>query len=501
MRIRGALLFASIIVGCGDDDAVKTVDCPEAGVVEAGPVDAGPPAPVRAHVNSPELRTLLPGGNFLLLGVTSNFEPHAIYYQFNDDGTTDVGAVPVYGGAPVLLQKAIAEADNAFVRGGAVAWYTGTAPSGLANAISIWTPENGTKKVVTKTSPGIFAATRDGKRVAFSAEALVDETPVVVTSSAAPSKDAPVLGGANTVNLAATASQCTPALQFHGATLFGTFCTGHAPDDEAAKLFTVDEANTAVERTNADPASLGSGQILFFDADALGHRAFVLTGNLKGHLLTIDGAKTTVKDLGDVNDARILEDGSGAVVLRGGTLSRVAEDEVTLATNATVLYGVTRDSKTIFFGTTDAQAPATDLKSVAAAGGSAATLVATPTARFIDASGSSTHAIYRTDVVGGVGPLKAMAVSGGAEVMLAPTAFGANIAPEGTGVLSVTHASSVVNAQAFRATFAYTDVLTAAPPVEMATALLTIDTGTWIDRSFVYQDEGTNPGLFALEVP
>jgi hypothetical protein len=208
-----------------------------------------------------------------------------------------------------------------------------------------------------------------------------------------------------------------------------------------------------------------------------------------------------VKHLGDVNDARILDDGSGAVVLKGGTLSRVGEDEVMLATNATVLYGVTRDSKTIFFGTTDAQAPATDLKSIATTGGNAATLVAAPTARFIDASGSSTHAIYRTDVVGGAGPLKAIPVAGGAEVTLAPTAFGANISPEGTGILSVIHASTVVSAQAFRATFAYTDVLTAAPPVEMTTALLTIDTGTWADRSFVYQDEGTNPGLFALEVP
>jgi hypothetical protein len=223
MRIRGAILVASVIAACGDDDAAKAVDCPDASIVEAGPVDAGPPAPVRARVNSPELRTLLPGGNYLLLGVTTNFEPHAVYYQFNEDGSADVGAVPVYGGAPVLLQKAIAEADNAFVRGGAVAWYTGTAPSGLASAISIWTPENGTKKIVTKTSTGIFAATRDGKRIAFSADASVDETPVVVTSSAAPSKDTPALGGGSTVNLAAAAAQSTPALQFHAAILFGTF--------------------------------------------------------------------------------------------------------------------------------------------------------------------------------------------------------------------------------------------------------------------------------------
>lgn len=504
MRFRGAIggggFLALIAIACGDDDAAKAVDCPDAAVpMDAGTPDNAPPPPRRAHVNSPELRTLLVGGDYRLLGVTTNFEPYAVYYQFNGDNTTDLGVVPIYGGAPVILQKAIAEADNAFVSGGAVAWYTGTAASGVASVITIWTPENGAKKVTTKTAAGVFAASRDGKRVAFSADSDIDETPLVVTSSAAPAIDAPALNGANTLNLAATASQCLSALEFHGPTLFGTFCTGHAPDAEDAKLFTIDEAGVAIERGNK--ANLGSGNIVFFNADEVGHRAFVFTVDLKAHLLTLNGAETAVKDLGEVNDARMLDDGSGAIVLRGRGLSRVAEDEVPLATDATVLYGPTRDSKTVLFATTDAQAAATDLKAIPSGGGTALALVATATQRFIASSGSSTHAIYRTDVVDGVGVLKAIPTVGGPEVTLAPVAFGANVPPEGTGVLTVSNASSVSGAAAFRATFAYTDVTTAAPPIDLATALLTVDTGTWIDRTFVYQDEGTNPGLFALEVP
>lgn len=504
MRIRGAiggLASAFVAIACGDDAAGKPVDCPDAAAVDAGPIDAGPPAPRRAHVNSPELRTLLAGGDLRLLGVTTNFEPYVVFYRFNADNSTDLGVVPVYGGAPVILQKAIAEADNAFVSGGAVAWYAGTAASGIASAISIWTPENGTKKVTTKTAAGIFAATRDGTRVAFSAGADIDETPLVVTSSAALAIDTPSLAGASSLNLAASATQCLTTLEFHARTLFGTFCTGHAVDDQNAKLYTVDEAGLAVERANESAASLGNGNIVFFNADAVGHRAFVFTGDARAHLVTLNGADTVVRDLGDANDARVLDDGSGVVVLRGKALSRVAEDEVLLANDATILYGLTRDSKTVFFATTDPQASATDLKAIPATGGAAVSLVASPTSRFIDASGSSSHAIYRTNVVDGVGALKATPVLGGVEATLASITFGANVAPEGTGLLSVTNASTVSGTAAFRATFAYSDAALVAPPVELATALLTFDTGTWIDRSFVYQDEGTAPGIFALEVP
>ena len=503
MRSRAPLLLAGIAaaVACGDDDAAAPVTCPDAGVVEAAaPVDAGPPPPQRAHVSSPELRTLLPTGNFLLLGVTTNFEPHAIYYQFNADGSTDVGAVPVYGGAPVILQKAIAEEDNAFVSGGAAAWYSRTV-NGIASAISIWTPENGTKKVVTRTAAGVFAASRDGKRVAFSAGSDVDETPIVVTSSAAPTAEAPALSGANTVNLASPMTQCTTTLEFHAQTLFGAFCTGPAPDADESRLFTVGADGRAVLR--ADEKTLGSKSIVFFDADPLARHAFVFTGALTAHLLTVDRPDATdTKALGEVNDARLLDDGSGVVVLGAKGLSRVGDsDEVVLASDATILYGLTRDSQTVFYATTDPQAASTDLKDTSVSGSAPVTLVPTPTARFIDASGSSSHVIYRTDVAGGVGVLKAQPVRGGAELTLAPVAFGANVAPEGTSLLAVSHASSVSGAQAFRATFAYTDVTTAAPPLEMATALLTVDAGRWIDRSFVYQDEGTIPGLFALEVP
>lgn len=498
MRIRGIAVFA-LLAACGDDDAV-TAACPDAGVVEAGPVDAGTPPPQRARVTGPELRTLLVGGNYTLIGVTTNFEPHAVYYQFNPDGSTDVAAVPVYGGAPIVLQKAIGDSDNAVVNGGAVAWYSNTGANGLATAISIWTPENGTKQITTRTSTTLFAANSDGSRVAFSANAEIDETPLVVTSSAAPNIEAPAFSGIHTLNLSSTAQQCIAALEFRGPTLFGSFCTGPAPDSDSAQLFSVGADNVAVERGNE--TSLKSGNIVFFDTDPSGKRIFVFTGDLRANLVTLDGAKTTVLSLGSVNDFRLLADGSGAVLLRDKTLSRVNDKtEIILATDATVLYGATRDSKVAFYGTTDPQAVATDLKSIDVNGGSSVALVATPTARFIDESGTSAHVIYRRDIVNDTGPLVAAPVLGGAEITLAPASFGANVAREGTSVIAITYASSVAGGQAFRATFAYTDIATAPAPLGLTTVMLSNDSGHWVDRSFVYLDVGTNAGLYALEVP
>lgn len=452
----------------------------------------------------------LKDGDTFLIGVTTGATPHAVYY-LSKAGQYDVEAVALSNGAVTVLKTAIADSDNAYVSGGAVAFYTGTV-SNVATSVSVWTKANGIKTVNTPTRQGLFAANQDGTLVAFSANATATSTDVVLTTSAAPSAASPALTTDNAVNLAALAG-CSPQIGFAGSVLVGSYCTGTDAGATQPKLVTAASGAAAVVRIdNANAAdAFQSGWI----ADSTGGKIFVRgpAPTNEGRIV-LAGATTTVAVVeSDVTGAAIPKDGSALIyttstALKKATFAAAPVITSVVGTNVKGLLGLSSDSKrALYYTQEDAAEGLIDAYTVdfTAAAPAPVAIVATPTASPTGFTGDGSQVVYVDEWGATTGKMKSKPAGGGAEKVLDPASNGAFVAAAGTGALSIASFTSLGQGY-YGLTLKYADAAAGGALQTGASDVLYStngdDTFFWSAKTLAYVNSSAGaPGVYALTLP
>jgi len=424
----------------------------------------------------------------------------------------DLEAVPVAGGAPIVLQAGIVlntDSASAFVSGGAVAWYSGTTATGLATSVNIWTKAAGKKTVATPTRSGIFAASTDGALVAFATNATATTTDIAITTAAAPSAATPAL---STVTFApnSAAKGCPTRIRFAGTTFVGAYCTGINAAATAAKLVTVAAGGAPVVRVDNAVAAASILPVIF--ADNTGTKLFVVgpAPTYEGRVVVTAGANTTVTAVdADITAVDVAKDGSAAVYLTGaGALKKASFAAVPVVTpiiptGVLSLLGMSADSKKALFSTLTNADPAfklTDAKvvDVTAAVPAPVVIEATATGRGFGFTGTGGYVIYTDtfDANTGLGKLNSKPVTGGAEKILDPATFGGFGAEVGTGVISV---PAIAADKSWTVT--YVDAV-AGGALQAGAADVSPNDWVWSGKSFVHTNLGAAAsGVYALTLP
>lgn len=457
--------------------------------------------------------TKLKDGDTLLIGVTTGATPHAVYYLSKGGNVYDVEAVALSNGAVTVLKAGIGDADNAYVSGGAVAFYTGTV-SNIATSVSVWTKTNGIKTVNTPTRQGLFAANADGTLVAFSANATATSTDVTLTTSAAPSAASPALTTDNAVNLAAL-SKCSPQIGFAGSVLVGSYCTGVDANATQPKLVTAASGAAAVVRIdNADVAdAFQSGWI----ADSTGGKIFVRgpAPTNEGRIV-LAGATTTVAVVDtDVTGAAIPKDGSALIYTTSTALKKAtfaAAPVVTslVGTNVKGLLGLSGDSKrALYYTQEDAAEGLIDAYTVdfTAAVPAPVAIVATPTASPTGFTADGASVVYVDEWGAATGKLKSKPAGGGAEKLLDAASNGAFVAGAGSGALSIASYADVSGGGGYYGlVLKYTDASVGGALQAAASDVLYStngdDTFFWSGKTLAHVNTSAGaPGVYALTLP
>jgi len=159
-----------------------------------------------------------------------------------------LAVVPVSGGTRQILADGF---DDARTSGGAVGFWTGVSYG--RGTFNVWTAASGVKTGLSRSGrsvPGLFRATADGGRIAFSVDATSSTSQLAVldTSSATPQTT-----GVLTSRINVTSDSCKPNFEFTGRLLVGAYCaSGYAT---AAELHVVSDG-TAYDR-RVDNATTG----------------------------------------------------------------------------------------------------------------------------------------------------------------------------------------------------------------------------------------------------
>lgn len=409
---------------------------------DAGPQPPGPDGggDGGAPWNAPKT---LKTGTILLLGVTTGSDPHAVYASLAQNGAS-LEAVSLAGGAPVVLAPTlnVQGGDTAVVSGGAVAFWT-SVTAGLGT-FNVWTKAAGVKSLAgAQSRVGIFAATEDGARIAYTNGVTNGQLSLGVSDAATPTTTA-VLSAQTGINQNAATPQgqnppvCRPVLRFTGKRLFIAYCTANNGN---ARITTVpDGANATAIRLDA---AGGAGTVRpGFDADTGGTKLFAVSSdaNATGRVITV--AAADVQELEDqTGPGFVLPDGS-AVIYRTATGLRRASangmpNPTSLVDGAKAILGVTSDVSRVLYRTLDDAPTGGDLRTVGTAAGSMPSeIVGIGTARPLGFSGSNADVLYFTDIGQAGAKLKAKPAAGGAERELASGIVGAAPAPAGDSVIT-----------------------------------------------------------------
>jgi hypothetical protein len=242
--------------------------------------------------------TQLATGSIGILGITE--DDYVLYYS--TVGTTDsLNIVSLAGGAPVVLAPALGADDVVAIDGKTVAFWIGTDKTTGIGTMSLWTKAGGIKAVGAGSRAGIFAATADGARIAYSMNAVATGTEVMIGN--------PALNPASTsiLTVAQAGTGCDVTLKFVGARLFSSTCAG-AATTATIRTFTAANVIQSVE-TVASPG--------FMATDTAGTHVFVkknaAAGNATVKTIPATGAVTSVTMDTAVASGVILPDGANVI--------------------------------------------------------------------------------------------------------------------------------------------------------------------------------------------
>lgn len=520
-----ALTGMLALLACGDDDAVVVVCPPDAGpsLSEAGipDYDAGPPptrdpVPRDAAPDPPRQTTLKllresPSARFL--GVTTGAAPHAAYLVQNLEGTFDLEVLPIAGGTPTVLQTKLnlALGDGVAISGGALAWYIGVNADNQASLIHLWSAAAGAKTVTATTFSGLFRASEDGTRVAFSVNATKNATDLAVTTMAAPTASATITG-ASAMNLAISAQDCPTQLDFRGASFIGAYCTDLDGGASQPLLVTVGADGLAVVRLdNTVAANDFDGT---WTSDPTGTKILVNDAVAGAHLVDATTATNIVGTIAKVDTASVLPDGAAALFLLDGALKKATFASPPVVTDVlpngvTRLLTITNDAKTLVYAKTNT-AGFNDLYSLDLSVTTPTPVVLRNTAThvYFGLTGTQSHAFVIDTADAKANKVYAVPIKGGAPVLLVdpvhPLLGGLDleVSRTGTGLVFTIDSDTVTGTALERSVLGYVDALKGGGLEPAKTILRAQDErGRWSGNTYIFRDLGTKPGIYALTLP
>lgn len=386
-------------------------------------------------------------GGAVLLGVTD--DDQAIYVTIGG-ASSSLEAVSLAGGTPTVIAATIdPQNDNVVVSGSAVAWWTNIDANTGAGTINVWSKAAGAKTALaTDSAAGVFTASSDGSRVAYSVATNAQGTQTdlwVTDTSAAAVVTNGIFAVADSINLASAGGDCAPDMEFVGKKLFAAFCTGTSANATDARLYYVPEASTSEVRLDTAGAAAGLIQPLWF-SDKTGSKLFVVGAGASSTGRIIDVAGNTSVALEDGTGlAGFLTDDGSAVVYRtnAGGLKRAGTGASpapkTLFAGAKIVLDRSGDKSRMIVTTLDPANDLVDIRSVdtVTENQTPKDIVATATSYPIGFSGSGGQVVYLTDMTDTTNKLKSKPSTGGTERELAKDIEALGIAPQGDGLIIV----------------------------------------------------------------
>lgn len=453
----------------------------------------------------------LKSGGAVLVGVTE--DDRAVYVTIGG-ASSALEAVPLTGGTPDVIAATFdPQTEAVVVSGGAVAWWTGLDADGIGT-INVWSKAAGAKTALADDSAaGVFAASSDGSRVAYSVatNAQATQTDLWVTDTSAA---APVANGifvvADSINLAALGGanpSCGLDLAFVGKKLFAAFCTGTSASATAARLYYVPADSTTEVRLDDKGGAAGDINP-FWLSDKTGSKLFVIgTGaNATGRIIDPVGL-TSVALENDTAFTGFLTDDGSAVVYRTATggLRRASTGATpapkTLIAGAKTLLDTSSDKSHVLVRTLDPVDGLIDIRTgdTTTENQTPKDIVATATASPLGFSGSGAVAVYLADVTDMGNSLKSRGVTGGPERVLGKDVEGVAIAPEGDGVIVFSNGQAQGQLTLFEAS--YVNAVSGATSAKIADGIP--DSGfALVKKKLVYTRVAqTGAGLFVAPLP
>jgi hypothetical protein len=458
-------LLGALAVACGDSKATKAkvpaADDPADPPDTTTPTGDGVPSTNAPTAEMPGATSLVKRGGARLIGVTT--DEQIVYLATGGTGAPggplpSLETIPVSGGTPTVLAQSFDPDESVVVvRGGAVGFWTETF-GGETGTFNLWSKLGGLRPNLTDpndSAVGVFAASEDGARVAFSVGMNSSETATNLAIADATNVGRTVdgfLDSGSLVNVAAgrgTSPTCAPQIRFAGRALIAAFCAGTSSVASAARLYYVPDGTNNELRLDNVGSEIGSIKPFWFSNRA-GTKIFVVSsdGASTGRIVTppVNGAiATSVRLEDDVASAGFISEDGNTVVYRtpffglrrAGTGANPAPQ--TLVPGIRTILAIAPNLSRVLVRTLDMNDDLRDIRSV-----DAVTLnqvprdiVPTASARPIGFTGDANHILYLTDWSGDSGRLQSQASVGGENKVLAEAVSDVVLPEEGPGALAV----------------------------------------------------------------
>jgi hypothetical protein len=438
-----------------------------------------------------------------------------VVFQAIDQNGITLNAVPIAGGTATKIAD-MAQGDRALVRGGAVGlWKTVTTGIGTFN---VWTKAAGLKAGPANSLVGLFTATEDGSRVAFSVAATADSSRLAIVDPATvtASTTYAATGASAAINVVNT---CSPFLRFAGKTFVAAYCT--AGNGVRARLVAAADGQTALTSLVSNSTN-ANGIQPYFQLSKDNTKVMVLglpdtetgvTADEQLRIVTLAGGAVQIVDT-DVYDGVLNDDGSQVVYQTGaGALKRASTgatpNPVEIVAPGTIkgVEAYSSDRARVLFASTDPdpESGAVDLKTATTAAANTPTDVAAGV-QSIGFNAAESHFLYVKPSATGAS-FFVKPVAGGAEKDIFTDPEIALVPPSGAGVL-VGHDSKEATLGSEKIpVFSLTHVDMAGTKKLVATDV-PVDEWAFKDKAVVYARlivSGTGPGagsgLYVVTLP
>ena len=490
-------------VACGDSAEPRTTAPPIAPTPRPSPTPrptepaTPPPAPVAS--DAPGSAVLLDRDAGRIVGVTED----GFVAYVTTQSPPQLKVVAATGGTPTVLSEDFPTRTSfASVSGGAVGFWTRV--DGKLGTFNVWTQAAGRKVNLTNKEDsveGIFWASTDGTRIAFSVEGMNASTDLAVLDTA--SVVTQTVGILDTRISLTDPTDCPPNFEFKGRLLVGAYCAPgfvssaqlHLVRDGSAVDVRLDNRTTGLIR----PSWASNTAVTMF---------FVTSVNDNGYLISSSGNTSTATLVeGNIAPATgFFTPNADSVVYRSRALGLRRASTGGSPAPSTVI-GETRTIQAIspdqtkVVVDTEKSATFTDLRStdVTSAGRTPVDLVSTPTAYLLDFTEDSAFVLYLTDWNGNNLQLVSQPALGGevkvlSQGILRPDVINLETGPGALVLAGAVGARSIkyVNASTARVTDIVTDA-----SVDPANDGLKVR-----NRKVAYiTSRGTQPGLYGIALP